>query len=100
MIFHKKYHLCLKDLSKPSKVIKIIIFTDTSKKVFRHIWKLYPDYSELIGLIKNETSNGSHEHLLNPNYLSNDVMQAKVMIGMALSFFSGVIQVNFFLILF
>ena len=60
--------------------------------------KLYPTNDEILPY--NSSVLNSSSTLINPNYLSNDVMQAKVMIGMALSFFSGVIQVNFFLILF
>ncbi len=55
--------------------------------------KLYPTNDEILPFNSSLLNSST---LINPNYLSNDVMQAKVMIGMALSFFSGVIQVNFF----
>ena len=53
--------------------------------------KLYPHSSELLEL--NSTLKNS-SILLNPMYLSNDPLQAKIMIGMSLSFYAGVIQVK------
>lgn len=47
--------------------------------------KLYSNEMHHNSSYSNET--------MNPNFLSNDPMEAKIMIGMALSFYSGLIQV-------
>lgn len=54
--------------------------------------KLYPTKHELAG---NLTLTDTGNFTGNPNYLSNDPEEAKVLIGMALSFYSGIIQVLF-----
>lgn len=57
--------------------------------------KLYPDASELahLNMKSNGTASFNSTFTLNPDYLSEDPMTAKIMIGMSLAFYSGVIQV-------
>jgi hypothetical protein len=57
--------------------------------------KLYPDASELAQLSRkaNSTAGINSTLTLNPDYLSEDPMTAKIMIGMSLAFYSGIIQV-------
>ncbi|CAF1045955.1 unnamed protein product [Brachionus calyciflorus] len=52
--------------------------------------KLYPSHLEISSFNLSENSTN-----LNPNYLSHDPTEAKIMIGMSLAFFSGIVQILF-----
>lgn len=72
----------------------------TASTVLKYEGILYPsDTSHKRSLNSTDHSNNSTIHEFNPNFISNDVNQGRILISMALTFCTGIVQVCFSLIL-